>query len=80
MKNGKNYIKIFFFAFMFAVLLPCACLYASFIPPEYSDSNLENHAVFATHGVWIRQGAVIHSGNVGVLDAGHGLHSIFPFL
>ena len=72
MINKKGHIRVFLFAFIVMVLLPWAGPYSSFIPPEYGDSNLGNYSVFAINSVWLRQRAVIHSGNVGVRDASQG--------
>jgi hypothetical protein len=72
MFNKSNNIRIFLFLFVAMVLLPRTGLYSSIVPPGYGDSNLDSYSVFAVNSVWLRQGAVIRSGNVGVIDASQG--------
>ncbi|MFC2094063.1 hypothetical protein ACFLSH_00410 [Bacteroidota bacterium] len=47
----------------------------SFTVSEESAEGISTYSIFATHSVWIRQNSEIHSGSVGVNEAGEG-----PFL
>ena len=57
---------------LFSFIPLSTALGATYNVVEYYDGNLAHYSIFATNSVWLREGAVIHSGNIGVLDASPG--------
>ncbi len=57
--------RVFFVLAIFIAIL-------SFLPNASARSDISSFSVFATNSVWIRQGAILSSGDVGVKDISPG--------